>query len=492
MRTKKRFLALCLALLLACTVLPAPAAQGADVQPVLSAVLARQAAAVPSPDYGDEWAVLGLARGGYYAGDSDYCAHYYAALAAKVPELVAASGRSGALNAYKSTDNSRVILALSAIGRDATQVAGCDLTAPYADFAWVSNQGINGPIFALLALDSRSYLSGSTVRRQCLDAILAAELSDGGWALNGAVADPDVTAMALQALAAYRGEPAVAAAVSRGVDALSAMQASDGGFTSWGTANAESVAQVIVACTALGIDPDADSRFVKDGGSAVDALLTFYDAGAAAFRHTASGGTNDLATEQAVYALVAVSRFRHGQSGLYQETDVPAVETPAAEPEPFARVLCTADGSGLIPAGYRTVAVCPPDAAADSVVTFSDGTKLLYSPVLSERSDTPTWVWLFAPDVTDAMLNDAENYTVADGKSPELTFGDVNGDGVLNAQDALNIRTACDGGAAAPATDVLLTMDVNLDGRVDAQDVRALADGFVHDTALPTAQEDGQ
>lgn len=310
MKTNKRFLALCLALLLACAVLPAPAAQGADVQPVLSAALAQQAAAVPSPGYGDEWTVLGLARGGYFAVDSDYFAHYYADVASKAQELTAASGRDGALNAYKSTDNSRVILALSAIGRDATQVGGCDLTAPYADFSWVRNQGINGPVFALLALDSRNYLPSSAVRRQCVDAILAAELSGGGWAMSGAAADPDVTAMVLQALAAYRGEAGRRGGPCRaGIDTLSAMQSSDGGFTSWGSANAESVAQVIVACTALGIDPDTDSRFVKDGGSAVDALLTFYDAGAAAFRHKASGGTDSLATEQAVYALVAVSRF---------------------------------------------------------------------------------------------------------------------------------------------------------------------------------------
>ena len=483
MKTNKRFLALCLALLLACAVLPAPAAQGADVQPVLSAALAQQAAAVPSPGYGDEWTVLGLARGGYFAVDSDYFAHYYADVAAKAPELTAASGRDGALNAYKSTDNSRVILALSAIGRDATQVGGCDLTAPYADFAWVRNQGINGPVFALLALDSRNYLPGSAVRRQCVDAILSAELSGGGWAMSGAAADPDVTAMVLQALAAYRGEAAVAAAVSRGIDTLSAMQNGNGGFTSWGSANAESVAQVIVA--------DTDSRFVKDGGSAVDALLTFYDAGAAAFRHKASGGVDSLATEQAVYALVAVSRFQRGQSGLYQETDAPTVETPAEPDEPVARVLCTADGSGLIPAGYRTVAVCLPDVTADSTVTFSDGTQLLYSPVLSERSDTPTWVWLFAPDVTDDALNDTENYTVTEGKGPVLTVGDGNADGVINAQDALNIRTVC-ADSKAPATELLLTMDVNLDGRVDAQDVRALADSFVQNTALPTAQEDGQ
>ena len=165
MKTNKRFLALCLALLLVCAVLPAPTAQGADVQPVLSAALALLAAAVPSPGYGDEWTVLGLARGGYFAVDSDYFARYYADVASKAPELTAASGKAGALNAYKSTDNSRVILALSAIGRDATQVGGCDLTAPYTDFAWVRNQGINGPVFALLALDSRNYLSGSAWMR---------------------------------------------------------------------------------------------------------------------------------------------------------------------------------------------------------------------------------------------------------------------------------------------------------------------------------------
>ena len=130
MKADKRSLALILALVLICTVLPVPAAQAADVQPVLSAALARQASAVPSPGYGDEWTVLGLARGGYFTADSDYFACYYTDLAAKAPELTAASGRDGALNAYKSTDNSRVILALSAIGRDAAQVGGCDLTAP--------------------------------------------------------------------------------------------------------------------------------------------------------------------------------------------------------------------------------------------------------------------------------------------------------------------------------------------------------------------------
>ena len=40
------------------------------------------------------------------------------------------------------------------------------------------------------------------------------------------------------------------------------------------------------------------------------------------------------------------------------------------------------------------------------------------------------------------------------------------------------------------SVDVLLAMDADLNGRVDAQDVRAVADSFVYDTALPAAQED--
>ena len=109
---------------------------------------------------------------------------------------------------------------------------------------------------------------------------------------------------------------------------------------------------------------------------------------------------------------------------------------------------------------------------------------------MSERSGTPTWVWLFAPGVTDDALNDPANSTVANGKSAVLTVGDVNGDGVINAQDALTIRTAC-AGETTPAANVLLTMDADLNGRVDAQDVRAVADSFVQDMALPAAQEDG-
>ena len=98
-------------------------------------------------------------------------------------------------------------------------------------------------------------------------------------------------------------------------------QLTDGGFGSWGTVNSESCAQVIVALTALGIDPTADSRFVKNGNTVLDALAGFYVTGGG-FRHIAGGERNGMATEQGYYALAAYYRFVNAQTRLYDMSDV--------------------------------------------------------------------------------------------------------------------------------------------------------------------------
>ena len=107
-------------------------------------------------------------------------------------------------------------------------------------------------------------------------------------------------------------------------------QLNDGGFGSWGTVNSESCAQVIVALTALGIDPTADSRFVKNGLTVLDALASFYVTGGG-FRHTAGGERNGMATEQGYYALAAYYRFANAQTRLYDMTDV-AIQTGGSNP----------------------------------------------------------------------------------------------------------------------------------------------------------------
>ena len=268
---------------------------------------------------GGEWMVIGLARSG-----RPVPAGYYDNVVEYVKAKADANER---LHPAKVTDNARVILALTAIGKDVTNVGGHNLLKGLDNMAYVQTQGINGPIFTLIALDSHNYPTmGDVTREKLIQVILDAQLTDGGWALSGTKADPDMTAMAIQALAPYyKTNETVKAAVDKALDVLSGLQQGDGGFGSWGTINSESCAQVIVALTALGIDPTADSRFVKNGLTVLDALAGFYVTGGG-FRHTAGGERNGMATEQGYYALAAYYRFVNAQTRLYDMTNV-AIQT---------------------------------------------------------------------------------------------------------------------------------------------------------------------
>ena len=305
------------------------------VDATLSSTLAQEKAALTSPDFGSEWGILGLARSGYLEKGSKYFNDYYtrvAAYASKATKNAQELGApAGALHLVKCTENSRLIIALSALGRDARSVGECDLTAPYEKFSWIEGQGLNSVVFALIALDTVGYeTKDTTIRQQCISYILGRQLSDGGWNYqeDAAASDPDMTAMSLQALANYQKQEKVQAAVSAAVGRLSAMQNSDGSYTSYEAVNSESISQAIVACAALGIDPHTDSRFVKNGKSAVDALLTFYNTEKRAFHHTMKdkdGNPTDvdgMATEQAAYAMTAYQRLMNGKTSLYDMRDV--------------------------------------------------------------------------------------------------------------------------------------------------------------------------
>ena len=264
---------------------------------------------------GGEWMVIGLARSG-----RPVPAGYYDNVVEYVKAKADANER---LHPAKVTDNARVILALTSIGKDVTNVGGHNLLKGLDSMDYIQTQGINGPIFTLIALDSHNYPTmGDVTREKLIQVILDAQLSNGGWNLSGNDADPDMTAMAIQSLAPYYKEnEAVKAAVDKALDVLSELQLATGGFGSWGTENSESCAQVIVALTALGIDPAKDSRFIKNGLTILDALASYYVDGGG-FRHIASGDRDGMATEQGYYALAAYYRFINGQTRLYDMSDV--------------------------------------------------------------------------------------------------------------------------------------------------------------------------
>ena len=325
MRRIKRISAwiLTLAILLTLTV---PTLAASSVQSEVQGSAAYMVSAVKAPEVGSiggEWAVIGLARSGYSV-PTNYYDDYYARVEKYVKNC------SGVLHERKYTEYSRVILALTAIGRDPSKVAGYNLLTPLGDFEKTIWQGLNGPIWALIALDSGNYeipkntaAKTQATRQLYVDEIVKNQKKDGGWALTDTGdSDVDITAMALQALAKYQDQKAVKSATDKALDYLSNAQDSKGGYASWGTTNVESVAQVVVALCELGISLD-DSRFVKSGYTLTENLLSFRQANGG-FYHVLDGsdGNNQMSSEQGFYALVAIDRAANGQNSLYRMGDV--------------------------------------------------------------------------------------------------------------------------------------------------------------------------
>lgn len=283
---------------------------------------------------GGEWAIVGLARSGLPVPQT-YWEDYYAAVSAEV------KASQGTLHEKKYTEYSRIILALTAIGADPKNVAGYNLLMPLGDFEKTVWQGINGPIWALIALDCGNYAmpvnvnaSKQATRQMYVEDILSRQLEDGGWSLNGSgggssPSDPDVTGMVLQALSNYQTQERVKEATERALSCLSKRQEADGGYASWGTSNAESVVQVIVALGELGIDLN-DSRFVKQGKTLLDNLLSYQQNNGSFLHMSAGSGSSQMASEQGFYALVSALRAAEGKPSLYCMTDV-AIQVAGAK-----------------------------------------------------------------------------------------------------------------------------------------------------------------
>lgn len=282
---------------------------------------------------GGEWAVLGLARSGIEIPEAYYQDYYQ-----RVEEYV--KEREGNLHDKKYTEYSRLTVALTAIGKNPADVAGYNLLTPLGDYEKTIWQGMNGPIWALIALDSGNYempknpdATVQATRDMYIQRILDCQLPDGGWSLFGGtkaatsgdgVSDPDITGMAVQALSKYQDNPKVKDAIDTALHTMSEKQDEKGGFSSWGTSNSESCVQMLVALCELGVPVD-DSRFVKNGYTILDNLMTYYDKGNG-FRHTADGsGVNLMSTEQAFYCLVAVKRMNEGKNSLYRMSDAISV-----------------------------------------------------------------------------------------------------------------------------------------------------------------------
>lgn len=304
----------------------------AEGQPLLSGELLTYAGSTAT-----DWLPIGLSRCGV---EDDYDA-YLAALQSYVEQKYREPDK---LDRVKATEWHRISLAVLACGGDPTHFGkdenGSDINL-IADGVYdrgktvdIGAQGLNGWLWGLITLDSMKYTipaGSSYTRTEMIKKILSFQLPDDGFNLRfaqGSTADPDITAMAIQALAPYYRNSTfnVKDPVDKALGCLSELQLDTGDFRSWGTRNSESVSQIIVSLCSIGVDPQNDTRFIKNGINLLDALF-YYQQEDGGFAHSYEsdpgnpsaipGESNSIATDQALLALVAVWRQAQGMSILY-------------------------------------------------------------------------------------------------------------------------------------------------------------------------------
>ena len=301
------------------------------IQKVRSYILSKDS----NPDSSSTWNVIGINRSSLGAS-AKYNQAYYENVYAEL------ESKNWVLTTSKYTEYSKVILGLTAIGKDATNINGHNLLSYLSDFSKVTKQGFNGPVWALIALNchpsysipTKAGVTEQTTEEGLIQYLLAGETTSGGWALSGDKPDADVTGMTIQALSAYYGKrDDVTGAIDRALLWLSESQMESGGYgtivaksvngsTVYTTEEtAESAAQIITALASIGLDPAQDERFIKNGKWPLTGLFQYYlpEGG---FMHVAGGVVNGIATEQGLYATVAYKRMQQGKTFLYDMSDL--------------------------------------------------------------------------------------------------------------------------------------------------------------------------
>lgn len=278
----------------------------------------------PAGTSGCDWTAIALALAG--------CEEYYEAYLNAMEEYVEhAYAEKGYLDKNKATEYHRIALTVLALGGDPTAFGKktdgtvVDLIAEgtynYAGNS-LGTQGLNGWIWALIALDASGEAlpsDGKYQREDIVNAILEAQEPEGGFGLVKGGSDVDITAMALQALAPYQNE--CRQEIDAALSYLAAEMTDTCGYVYYGAENAESAAQVVLALTALGIDPEQDDRFIRNGNTLLTEIDRFRQADGS-YGHLLTDTKGDyLATAQTMFALIAVQRLRNGREWVFRFED---------------------------------------------------------------------------------------------------------------------------------------------------------------------------
>ncbi len=318
-----------------------------------------------------DWFAMAISRFGYIDKNGNYLLYtdtkagieaYLAAMEEYVTNAYEKNG--GYFHKTKVTEYQRASITIDALGGNSLAFGkyGENAINLVADGTYnhenPAKQGLNGLVYALLAMNTLDYevpANANYTEEDFILGILQLQVLDendsnkyAGWSWFGNT-DVDMTAMTIQALAPYYQDATlytytntksklevtktVKQAIDEALTKLAKYQKEDGDFASMGTPTAESTAQVVVALTSLGINPQTDDRFITASGKTlIDGIMKFKCENGGFAHIVGKNGNvyNQMANQQVTYALVSAYRQMAGMNTLY---DMRNEEKTSSNPE---------------------------------------------------------------------------------------------------------------------------------------------------------------
>lgn len=260
-----------------------------------------------------DWIAMTLA----FSGRDDDYENYLERLEVYVADQYEAEGY---LHQIKATEYHRISLTMLVLGGNPAKISGekeiIDLIAD-GTYRFPGGspgiQGANGLIYGLLTLDSIEAevpQEAEYNRSKLVEELLSYQKPEGGFCLDPSLtSEVDITAMALQALAPYQEEEKIGVAIEKALLWLSEQMQENGTFVSYGSENAESCAQVLMALCALGMDPEKSELFQKEK-NVLEGLQSFRLKDGMYCHVKEKEESDTMATYQSLLALEALQCFR--------------------------------------------------------------------------------------------------------------------------------------------------------------------------------------